>query len=151
MVTAEQIKELRERTGISIGQCKKALEDAGGDMAKALELLKEKGAEIAEKKASRTLKAGTISAYVHAGGAKAGMVQIHCESDFVAKNPEFKQLADDLAMQIAAMDPKDVAELLTQPCIKDPSLTIDDLIKSYVQKFGERIEIAQIVRFDTTI
>lgn len=149
MITTEQIKELRERTGISIGQCKQALEEANGDLAKALELLKDKGTEIAEKKASRDLKAGTISAYVHAGGAKAGMAQIYCESDFVAKNPEFRQLADDLAMHITAMDPADVAELLTQPYIKDPGLTIDDLVKSYVQKFGERIEIAKFARFDT--
>jgi len=148
MITTEQVKELRERTGISIGQCKKALEEANGDITKALELLKEKGAEIAEKKAGRALKAGTISAYVHGGGAKAALAQVYSETDFVAKNPDFKQLADDVAMQVAAMEPKDVAELLTQPFIKDPSLTIDDLVKSYIQKFGERIEIARFARFD---
>jgi elongation factor Ts len=149
MITTEQIKELRNRTGISIGQCKKALEDAGGDIDKALAFLKEKGAEIADKKATRELHAGVISAYVHSNSKMGALVQVHTETDFVAKNEGFKALADDLAMHVTAMKPADVAELLTQPFIKDPALTIDDLVKNHIQKFGERIEIAHFARLDT--
>lgn len=150
MISAEQIKELRDRTGISIGECKKALEAAGGDLDKAIEALKARGAEIAEKKSSRTLGSGTVSAYIHAGGAVGAMVALLCETDFVAKNPEFKALADDIAMHTAAMMPADPAELLTQPFIKDPSQSIEGLIKSYVQKFGERIEVGEFARFSAT-
>ncbi|MCX6712495.1 MAG: translation elongation factor Ts [Candidatus Vogelbacteria bacterium] len=149
VITTEQIKELRDRTGISIAQCKKALEDAGGDINKAIELLKEKGAEVAEKKATRELHAGLVSAYVHANGKLGALVQIHVETDFVAKNEGFKTLADDIAMQVVAMNPTDVTELLAQPFIKDPTLTVDDLVKNHVQKFGERIEIAKFARLDT--
>lgn len=148
MITTEQIKELRDRTGISIAQCKKALEDAGGDVNKALDFLKAKGAEIADKKATRELHAGLVSAYVHSNGKMGALVQVHVETDFVAKNEGFKALADDLAMHIAAMDPADVTELLAQPFIKDPALTIDDLVKNHIQKFGERIEIARFARLD---
>jgi len=96
MITTEQVKELRTRTGISIAQCKKALEDASGDIEQALLLLKKKGAEVADKKSSRELKAGIISAYVHANGKIGVLVQIHSETDFVARNDEFKVLANDL-------------------------------------------------------
>lgn len=149
MITTEQIKELRDRTGISIAQCKKALEDAAGDIDKALTFLKEKGAEIAEKKATRELHAGVVSAYVHSNDKMGALVQVHVETDFVAKNEGFKTLASDLAMHVAAMNPADVAELLAQPFIKDPAMTIDDLVKSHVQKFGERIEIVRFARLDT--
>jgi len=151
MITTEQIKELRDRTGISVAQCKKALEEGGGDMDKALAILKTQGAAIAEKKSSRVLAAGKVSAYIHSNGNMGTLVEVHSETDFVAKNPEFKILADDLAMHIAAMNPVDSVELLEQPFIKDPSLTIKDLIQNHVQKFGERIEIVRFVRFDTSI
>jgi elongation factor Ts len=147
MITTEQIKELRDRTGVSLTQCKKALEDAGGDLDKALESLRAKGAEIAAKKSDRTLGAGTVSAYIHAGGAVGAMVALQCETDFVSKNPEFKGLADDIAMHVAAMMPADPAELVTQPFIKDGSVLVGDLIKTYVQKFGERIEVVEFARF----
>lgn len=148
-ITLEQIKELRERTGISIAQCKKALEDASGDMNKAIEFLKEAGAAIAEKKSDRELRAGVISAYLHSNGLMGSMVQLHSETDFVSKNPEFKFLADEIAMHITAMNPADIEELLAQPYIKDPSLTVDQLVKNYVQKFGERIEVIRFSRFAT--
>ncbi len=149
MITIEQIKELRDRTGISIAQCKKALEDAGGDINKALDFLKTKGAEVAEKKATRELHAGLVSAYVHSNSKVGALVQLHVETDFVAKNEGFKTLAEDIAMQVVAMNPTDVAELLTQPFIKDPTLTIGDLVKNHIQKFGERIEVAKFARLDT--
>lgn len=155
MVTTEQIKELRERTGISLAQCKKALEEVAGDMTKALETLKAQGAAIADKKSSRTLKAGVVSAYIHSDihsdGKVGAMVQIHSETDFVARHSDFRVLVNDLAMHVAAMNPADLAELLAQPFIKDPTLTIKDLVQNHIQKFGERIEIARFVRFDTSL
>ena len=106
MVTTDVIKQLRDETGVSVMQCKKALEEAGGDVAKAIVILKKKGADAAAKKADRTLNAGAIAAYVHATGTVGAMVEIACETDFVAKNPEFKQLAYDIAMHIAASKPE---------------------------------------------
>ncbi len=154
MITTAEIKALREETGLSIMQCQKALEAAGGlgltgsDLtAKAIELLKEKGAEIAAKKGDRTLGAGVVASYIHSGDTVGAMVELYCETDFVAKNPEFKATAKDIAMHLAAMKPETVEELLTQPFIKDSSKTIGDIINGTVQKFGERTEIGQIIRF----
>ncbi len=154
MITTQQIKALREETGLSIMQCQKALEEAlglnltGSDlMEKAAAILKEKGAAIAEKKRDRTLGAGAVSAYIHAGDSVGAMVELLCETDFVAKNPEFKAVARDIAMHIAAMNPADAGELLEQPFIKDGSVTIGGIINSAVQKFGERTEIGKFVRF----
>jgi len=104
MITIEQIKELRNKTGISIGQCKGALEEAGGDMEKAIVVLSKKGGDIAAKKSGRTLKSGLIETYVHNGKVGA-IVELLCETDFVAKNEDFKKLAYDIAMQIAATNP----------------------------------------------
>lgn len=147
MITTAEIKALREETGLSIMQCQKALEAAGGDRVKAIALLKEKGAEIAAKKGDRTLGAGVVSAYIHSGDTVGAMVELLCETDFVAKNPEFKATAKDIAMHVAAMKPENVEELLTQPFIKDGSKTIGDMINGTIQKFGERTEIGQIIRF----
>lgn len=106
MNTTDLIKELRDATGVSVMQCKKALEEAGGDKEKALVILKKKGAEAAAKKGDRTLGAGMIQAYIHSTGAVGVMVELGCETDFVAKNPDFKQLAYDIAMHIAASKPE---------------------------------------------
>ncbi len=105
-ITTEQIKELREKTSVSVMQCRKALEDAGGDMEKAVILLRKKGAETAEKKAERVLKASRIVSYVHGVGTVGVMVELSSESDFVSKHEDFAKLAYDIAMQIAAMNPK---------------------------------------------
>ncbi len=105
-ITMDQIKELRDMTGISVMQCKKALEEAGGDMEKALILLRKKGADSATKKSDRTLGAGVVAAYVHGGGSVGAMVELGCETDFVSKNEEFKALAYDIAMHVAATNPK---------------------------------------------
>ena len=115
MITTEQIKELRNKTGISIGQCKKALEEASGDIEKAIVILSKKGGDIAAKKSGRELKSGVIASYIHNGGKVGAMVELACETDFVAKNDEFKKLAYDIAMQVAATNPtflkkEDVAE-----------------------------------------
>lgn len=140
-ITSEQVKELRDKTGISVMECKKALEAANGDMAKALELLSARATEIAGKKADRELGAGTVAAYIHGTGQVGAMVLLSCETDFVSKNEEFVSLARDIAMHVSAMRPNDTAELLTQQYIKDPSKTIADLLSGAVQKFGERTEI----------
>lgn len=147
MITVEEIKALREETGLSIMQCQKALEEAGGDRGKAISLLKARGAEIAAKKGDRTLGAGVVVSYIHAGETVGVMLELLCETDFVAKNPEFKSVAKDIAMHIAAMSPTDSVELLEQPFIKDAETKISDLINNTVQKFGERIEIGHFVRF----
>jgi len=146
-ITTEEIKALRDQTGLSIMQCKKALEEADGDKDRALTLLKEKGADIRAKKGDRSLGAGAIIAYVHASGTIGVLLELACETDFVAKNPEFKEVGHNIAMQIAAMKPENVGELLEQPFIKDPSQTVNDLLSGAVQKFGERTEISQFSRF----
>ena len=106
MISTDQVKELRERTGLSIMQCEKALEESSGDMEKAIIILRKNSASIAGKKADRTLGAGTIASYIHGAGTVGAIVELSCETDFVAKNEEFKALAYDLAMQVAATDPQ---------------------------------------------
>ncbi|MDP3958222.1 MAG: translation elongation factor Ts [bacterium] len=145
-ITTESIKELRDATGISVMQCKKALEEAGGDMEKAFELLKTQSAAIAAKKSDRALGAGTVAAYIHGGDAGA-LVVLSSETDFVGRNEEFKKLAYDIAMHVVAARPKDNDELLAQPFIKDESVTVKELIERFVQKFGERIEVGAFTRY----
>ena len=106
MITTEQVKELRDRTGISIMQCKKALEEVGGDMEKAIIVLSKQSKKIAEKKSERKLGSGVINSYIHAGGSAGALVELFCESDFVAKNEDFKALAYDIAMHITAAMPE---------------------------------------------
>ena len=188
-ITSAQLKELREKTGISVMQCKKALEEAGGDMDKAVIILKKKRSEAAEKKSDRQLGAGAIGAYVHNTNEVAAMVLLACETDFVSKNEEFIALAKDIAMHVAATNPTyigreelpakviekakevfaaeiadkptDMQEnimvgklnayfkdqiLLEQDFIKNPDLTIKEMVTGAVQKFGENVSIAQISR-----
>ena len=105
-ITTELVKSLRDETGVSVMQCKKALEEAGGDKAKALVILRKKSADIAAKKGDRELGSGTVAAYIHAGGTVGAMVLLSCETDFVSKNEDFKKLAYEIAMQVAASNPK---------------------------------------------
>ncbi len=168
MVDTDQIKKLRDKTGISVMQCKKALEDANGDEEKALAFLRERGVEISEKKKTRTLGSGVIEAYVHAGSKVGVLLELLCETDFVARNEEFKALAEDISMHIAAMNPSSVSPdgdsssvennggdatdddsgpLLAQPFIKDPSLSVDDRLRQAIQKFGEKIEVGRFTRY----
>lgn len=144
-ITTDSIKELREMTGVSVMQCKKALLEAGGDLAKAKVILKKHSAASAEKKADRTLSAGIIGSYIH-DGAVGAMVALSCETDFVAKNPEFGALARELAMHITAMGPEHTEELLGQAFIKDENKTIQNLLNEATQKFGERIEVSRFMR-----
>ncbi len=146
MTSADDVKKLRDMTGISVMQCKQALEEAGGDFEKAVALLREKGAAIAAKKADRTLGAGTIAAYVHQHTIGV-LLELRSETDFVAKNEEFIALARELAMHVAAAAPADAATLLDQPFIKDESRAVRTMIEGATQKFGERIEVGQFVRY----
>lgn len=146
-ISADAVKELRDKTGISMMECKKALEQAQGDMTKALEILSARSGEIAQKKADRELAAGMVSSYIHNAGQVGALVLLSCETDFVAKNDEFIQLAKDIAMHTAAMRPDGIPALLEQEYIKDPSKKISGLLSAATQKFGERIEITQAACF----
>jgi elongation factor Ts len=141
------IKKLREETGLSVAECKKALEEAGGDEGKAREILKEKSAAVAEKKSQAEVKEGLIWAYVHNNGKIGVLLELGCQTDFVARNEEFRSLANDLAMHIAAMNPASEEELLVQPFIKDPSKTIDAVLKEKIAKIGENIRVNKFIRF----
>ncbi len=142
-VSAEMVKQLRERTGVSVSECKKALEEAGGDMEKAVTILQERSALSVQKKQDRKLGAGTVAAYVHTTAQVGAMVLLSCETDFVSKNDEFKALARDIAMHAAAMRPPTTDVLLKEAFIKDSSKTVADLVSSATQKFGERIEVSK--------
>ena len=148
MITAQQIKELREKTGVSVSICKKALEEAGGNMEKALTVLQKESAKSAEKKADRALGSGVIEAYAHYNKKVGVLLEIKSESDFVSGNEEFRTLAKDIAMHIAASSPSDLNELLGQTYIKNPTFTIKELLNQAVQKFGEKIEVSRFVRYN---
>ncbi len=148
MITAEKIKEFRQKTGFSIMECKTALEEAQGNEAEAMKILEKKGAEKAVKKSAREVKQGLIEAYIHNNGKVGVILELNCETDFVARNAEFKELAHDLAMQIAAVNPKDSEELLSQPFIKDEQKTIQNLISDFVGKIGENVKIGNFVRME---
>lgn len=144
-ISAQDIKTLREKTQAGFSDCKMALEEAGGDMKKAEEILKKKGFEKAAKKSDRETKAGLVEAYVH-GGRIGVLVSLLCETDFVARTDEFKHLAHEIALQVSSMNPKDVSALLKQEYIRDSSKTIEDLIKETIAKVGENIQIGEFKR-----
>jgi elongation factor Ts len=123
-ITTEQIKELRNLTGVSVMQCKKALEEAEGDLEKAQIILRKQSAKAADKKADRTLGAGVVSAYIHTGGNVGAMVELMCETDFVAKNEEFKALGYEIAMQVAAMAPEFVDDSQIDENVKQKATEI---------------------------
>jgi elongation factor Ts len=141
------IKILREKTGAGIMNAKKALEESAGDMKKAEAWIREKGIQLADKKAGREVKEGIVTSYVHMGGRIGALVELNCETDFVAKTDDFVNLGREVAMQIASMQPKDVAELLDQPYIRDPKTTVRDLIKSVAGKVGENVAVSRFARF----
>ncbi|MEX1052024.1 MAG: translation elongation factor Ts [Patescibacteria group bacterium] len=146
-VTVEQIKNLRAKTGLGINDIKAALEEAGGDEAKAIAWLKEKGLSTVAKKADRSTSQGLIDVYAHSGRIGA-MVEVNCETDFVARNDDFKAFVHDLALQVASMNPENIDELLKQEFFKDPSLTIQDYLNQTISKIGENIKISRIARFE---
>jgi len=189
----EIVKQLRDMTSASVIECKKALEESKGDIQKAADILKRKGKSVADKKNSRETKSGLIEAYIHGNGRVGVLLDLRCETDFVAKNDLFKELAHELSLQIAAMSPQYVSSaeipeaiiaeekeiykkelkdsgkpekiveqivegklqkryseicLLSQPFIKDPDQTVDGLIRDYVSKIGENIQVARFARFE---
>ena len=156
------IKELRERTGAGIMDCKRALEETSGDMAKAEELLTQQGIASAVKKATRSTEEGIVESYIHSGGRIGVLLEVNCETDFVARTDDFKELAHDIAMQVAAMSPSYVssddvpdgedadsaeAVLMCQPFIKDPSKSVQDLVNEGIGKLGENIRVRRFTRF----
>ena len=190
MATIEEIKQLRDETGVSIMQCKKALEESNGDIEKAKVVLRKISAATAAKKSDRELGAGTIQAYVHAGNQVAAVVVLACETDFVSKNEDFVKVAYDIALHVAALAPQflsaeDVTEadtaaarsvfegevadkpeemrakilegklasylservLLDQAFVKNPELTIRQVVDQATQKFGEKVAIVRFERF----
>ena len=144
----EKVKELRRKTGAGVMDCKKALEEAGGDIKKAEEVLKKKGWQKAEEKADRETKQGWVATYTHSTGRVGVVVALLCETDFVSRHPEFQKLAQEICLQIAAMAPRDEKELLQQEYIREPGKTIEELIKEAIAKFGENIRVGPFFRVE---
>ena len=143
----DEVKRLREETGAGVMDCKRALEESKGDFERAKALIKERGLAKAQKKSDREAKEGIVEAYVHAGGRIGAMVEVSSETDFVARNPEFRELAKELAMQVAAMDPKDVDELLEQVYIRDASKKVGELVTGIAATTGENVRVRRFKRF----
>lgn len=139
-LSVDNIKKLREQTGAGIADCRLALEESNGDLAKAKQILKQKGMDKAASKSERAVKAGLVDAYIHQGKIGA-LVTVGCETDFVAKTEEFKTLVHEIAMQVTSMNPENRQELLSQPYIRDASITVGDLIKQSIGKLGENIQV----------
>lgn len=150
MVSADikLLKKLRDETSVSIADCRIALEESDNDYKKALAFIKKRSAEKAEKKSDRQTPQGLVEAYIHQNGKVGAMVELLCETDFVARTNEFKNLAHELAMQVAAMSPKDVETLLRQEYIRDGSLTIQELVKQTIGKLGENIVVKRFERLE---
>ena len=162
-IPVDAIKELRNKTGAGILDCTKALREAGGDLEKALESLKSRGLAIAEKRKDRTATEGIVEAYIHHTRQLGALVELNCETDFVAHTNEFRGLARDLAMQVAATSPQFIAPeeippeagldpqaacLLSQPFIKEPTKTIQEVITEAIAKVGENIKVKRFARFE---
>lgn len=141
------LKKLRAETAASISDCRRALEEAGGDYGKAVEWLQKHGIEKASKKAKRETSQGLIEAYIHQNGRVGALVELACETDFVARTTEFKHLVHELAMQVAAMNPKNVDSLLKQEYIRDSSKTVSEVVKEAIAKLGENIVVKRFERF----
>ena len=162
-ITTGMIKKLREQSGAGIMDCRSALVGCGGDIDKALAMLREKGLLKAQKKAERVTSQGLVEAYIHTAGRIGSMVEINCETDFVARTDEFKQLAHCLAMQVAALAPRYISAeeikegealdpmeacLLSQPYIKDPTRTVKDIIVEVIARTGENIKVRRFIRYE---
>jgi len=167
--SVDDIKQLREETSCGVIDCKNALEQSGGDIDKAKEILRERGLQIAAKKSSRSVKEGRVETYIHMGNKIGVLVEVNCETDFVARSEDFVCFCKDIAMHIAAMDPRYIAEadipeaclseqadpdafmkercLLAQPFVKDPSMTIQDCLTALIAKMGENIIVRRFIRF----
>ena len=162
-IPAALVKELRQLTGAAVMECKKALVEAGGDLERAVAVLQQRGIALAEKRMHRETAQGLVECYIHAGGRLGAMVEVNCETDFVARTDDFKRLARDLAMQVVATNPLSVSEedlpsgaegdpaelcLLRQPFIKDESRTVQDVVKEVIARTGENIRVRRFARFE---
>ena len=162
-IAIEMVKELRNQCSAGVMECRNALVEAEGDLGKALQVLKEKGLLKAEKKVDRATGQGLVEAYIHTGGRIGALVEVNCETDFVARTDEFKELAHDLAMQVAALSPQYISEeelpegadiepqvacLLQQPFIRDSAQTVRDIIVEVIAKVGENIKVSRFSRFE---
>lgn len=145
-VSLDLLKKLRNETSAGIADCRVALSDANGDYEKAKNLIKERGLEKAAKKEGKETSQGIIASYVHQTGKVGVLVELRCETDFVARTDEFKALAHEITLQVAAMSPEKVEDLLKSPYIRDPKMVMGDLIKQTVAKVGENITVAQFTR-----
>ena len=156
------VRALREQTGAGVMDCKRALEQAEGNSQKAEELLKEQGLSAALKKTDRETREGLVEAYIHSGGRLGAVLELNCETDFVARTEDFKALAHNLAMQVAAMaplypdmdeaegkdeGPPEVVSLMDQPFIKDPSSTVREVVQEMMAKVGENIRVRRFTRY----
>ncbi len=163
MVTTEEIKRLREVTGAGVMDSKRALEQSGGDFEQARELIREQGIRAAAKRAGRETSQGLVESYIHGAGRIGALVEVQCETDFVARTDTFRELARDVAMQVAAMNPlaltadqvpadapgqREDHALLDQTFIKDGSQTIADLVQAAIGQTGENIRVARFSRFE---
>jgi elongation factor Ts len=145
-VSFEEIRKLREETGAPVIRVKKVLDEVGGDAKKAFKILQKEGFEKASKREGRETSQGLIETYVHHSGKVASLVELLCETDFVARNDLFKALAHDLALQVASLEAKNVKELTEQEFIKDPTKKVGDLVKEVIAKTGENIVIGRFFR-----
>lgn len=149
-ISLDLIKKLRLETDAGVSDCRQALEDADGNEEKAKKLLLERGLEKAAKKEGKETGEGIIESYIHSTGKVGVLVELLCETDFVARTDDFKKLAHELALQIAAVNPKNTEELLKSPYIRDAAMTVASLVKSVVAKVGENITIGRFVRIALT-
>ncbi|MBI4287960.1 MAG: elongation factor Ts [Chloroflexi bacterium] len=162
-ITASAVKELRERTGAGVLECRNVLAEAEGNVERAMQVLKERGLAKAEKKTGRSTGQGLVEAYIHPGGRVGALVEVNCETDFVARTQEFMQLAHDLVLQVVATSPQFVTReempagaelnpqevcLLDQPFIKDPGKSVKDLITETIAKVGENVRVRRFSRFE---
>jgi elongation factor Ts len=162
-VSPAAVKELRELTGAGMLDCKSALEEAGGDFDKAKDILREKGIAMAAKKAQRATAEGLVQTYLHHDGRLGALIEINCETDFVARTEDFSKLAQNIALQVAATNPTYVASedlpedtegdakelcLLLQPFVRDESTTVEEMVKETIRKVGENIRIRRFARFE---
>lgn len=143
----DKIKELREITGAGVMAAKNALEETSGDLQKAIEIIRAKGLAKAESKSDREVNSGKVFCYTHNGGVAAAMVEVACETDFVANNPEFSELCKEIAMQICSMNPETVEDLMAMAYIRDGSKTMEQLVKELIGKTGENIRVMRFARF----
>jgi len=143
----KNVQKLRARTGAGVMECRRALEEAGGDFDRALQIINDKGLARAGKKSGRETGAGLIESYLH-NGRIGVLLEIRAETDFVVRSEPFRELAHEIAMQIASMEPADVKALLGQPYIKDESIKVQDLIKRIIAKVGENITVKKFCRYE---